>query len=128
MSARPVVSETAYRATAQATDGCDDGGCNVSYLAVSYNTPLQDFAKEISDSPVSIAEPFAYTITSAYYGAVTYTSTQIVDTLPTVDGQQVFSYTEIVIEHEGPETWAADTDTVGAITFTPTGGENPGAD
>ena len=130
VAARPLVDKQSYRVSAEAHTQCGDGGCQQSAAAVSHAAPLQYFDKQVSKSPVSIAEPFFYTITADFFGDVVYTNTHLVDTLPRLDGRLVFSYTSIVIDNSNPgeNDWAADTTAADVLTFTTPSGDVLGRD
>ena len=85
--------------TLEAHSECDNGACPWD-MAPSYSsyyaTALQDFAKTASVSDIPIGQPFSYTITADFFGVYTYTDLVLTDTLPTLDGQLVFSVTEVV--------------------------------
>ena len=110
-AARPLAARNAYSITAEVHAACDDGGCQQSSLATSFNAPLQSLGKQISQGQVSIGEPFVYTITADFYGSVPYTGTQIVDTLPELGGGWCSATRRSLSTPAAPVSWTADTAT-----------------
>ena len=87
---------------------------------VNRATPLQAFRKTISKTPVTIGEPFSYTITADLFGARTYTNTILTDTIPTIAGTRVFSITAVEIGNENSvaNTWLNGPTNGSVLTFT----------
>ncbi len=99
-SAKAEDAGTDYRTTLNLRSACETGGCAQTAQVINYSSPLEDFNKTISRTPVSIGEPFSFTLTADLFGTRVYTSTYLTDTLPTLDGTLVFSYTSVVIDSE----------------------------
>ncbi|NBD35350.1 MAG: hypothetical protein GVY30_05060, partial [Chloroflexi bacterium] len=94
------------RLTLEAHSECDNGECSWDMSPAYYATALQDFTKTASVSDIPIGQPFSYTITADFFGAYTYTDLVLTDTLPTLDGQLVFSVTEVVTANaNGANVW-----------------------
>ncbi|RME84737.1 MAG: DUF11 domain-containing protein, partial [Caldilineae bacterium] len=119
-SAQAETAQTDYRTTLYAHSECSTGGCAEDDVFVSYSTPLQNFVKNISQTPVSIGEPFSYTFTANFHGTRTYTNTFITDTLPTLASTLVFSYTDIAITNTAAatNTWTVNTSNPLQLVFT----------
>ncbi len=115
---------TDYRNTLTAHTQCATAGCGQSVAVPTYSSPLQDFNKTISQTPVSIGEPFSFTLTADLYGSRTYTSTYLTDTLPTLAGTLVFSYTSVVIGSENQATngWTFSNTNPKLLVFRPAAG------
>ncbi len=122
---------TDYRTTLDVHAACETGGCAQTAQVINYSSPLEDFNKTISQTPVSIGEPFSFTLTADLFGTRTYTSTYLTDTLPTLDGTLVFSYTSVVIDSErSANNWDFTNTDPKLLVFRPRqrhGGQRPGA-
>jgi len=107
---------TAYRTTLDVTSACDNG-------VINYNNPLQNLDKIVSQTPVSIGEPFSYTIKADFFGTRVYTDVLLTDYLPQLDNKLVFSVTDVVIVNENSSTndWIYGPTSNEVITFTTSG-------
>jgi len=115
---------TNYRTILSAHTECNTGGCGLDPEAnaadIAFSTPLQSFNKSISNTPVSVGEPFSYTFRADFFATRVYTDVLITDTLPKLSGTLVFSITNVRINNNNTvsNTWFHGPVAGDVLTFT----------